>query len=118
MKEYLTKRGIQVSDQGRGKRKAELVELAQKAFKMKLPKIDEGDEDCAKIVEQELERRQTGDVFHDLSLSRTGHMIFLACLNSLSFADLYTYLIGSEEEYTAEKLKSFKSLQGYKLFAE
>ena len=58
LKEYLTRRGIQVSDQGRGKRKAELVELAQKAFKMKLPKIDEGDEDCAKVVEQKLERRQ------------------------------------------------------------
>ena len=35
-----------------------------------------------------------------------------------NFADFYTYLIGSEEEYTAEKLKSFKSLQGYKLFAD
>lgn len=43
LKEYLTKRGIQVSDQGRAKCKAELVELAQKAFIKKLPKIDEKD---------------------------------------------------------------------------
>ena len=35
-----------------------------------------------------------------------------------TFANLYTHLIGSEEEYMAEKLKSFKSLQGYKLFAD
>ena len=35
-----------------------------------------------------------------------------------TFADLYMYLMGSEEEYTAEKLKSFKGLQGYKLFAD
>jgi len=35
-----------------------------------------------------------------------------------TFADLSTYLIGSEEEYTAEELQSFKSLQGYKLFAD
>ena len=35
-----------------------------------------------------------------------------------TFADLYMYLITSEEEYLAEKLKSFKSLQGYKLFAD
>ena len=55
LKEYLTKRGIQVSDQGHGKRKAEPVELTQKAFKMKLPKIDEGDEDWVKVVEQKLE---------------------------------------------------------------
>ena len=37
---------------------------------------------------------------------------------AFTFARLYTYLIGSEEEYTAEKLKSFKSLHGYKLFAD
>ena len=55
LKEYLTKRGIQVSDQGRAKRKAELVELAQKALKMKLPKIVEEDEDLAKVIEERLE---------------------------------------------------------------
>ena len=47
LKEYLTKRGIQVSDQGRAKRKAELVKHAQKALKVKLPKADEEDEDLA-----------------------------------------------------------------------
>ena len=51
----MTKRGIQVSDQGRAKHKAELVEFVQKAFKMKLPKIDEEDEDLAKGIEQKLE---------------------------------------------------------------
>ena len=51
LKEYLTKQEIQVSDQSRAKRKAELVELAQKAFKMRLPKIDEEDEDLAKVIE-------------------------------------------------------------------
>ena len=51
----LTKRGIQVSDQGRANRKAELVELAQRAFKMKLPKVDEEGEDLAKVIKQKLE---------------------------------------------------------------
>ena len=55
LKEYLAKPGIQVFDQGRAKRKAELVELTQKAFKAKLPKIDEEDEDLAKVIEQKLE---------------------------------------------------------------
>ena len=55
LKEYLKKRGIQVSDQGRAKSKAELVELAQRAFKMKLPKIDEEDEYLTKVIEQKLE---------------------------------------------------------------
>ena len=113
LKEYLTKWGIQVSDQGRGKRKAELVELAQKTFKMKLPKIDEGDEDCVKVVEQKLEtdkgRLPRPELIWSYDFSR---------MPEFTFANLYTYFIGSEEEYTAEKLKSFKSLQGYKLFAD
>ena len=52
LKEDLTKRGGQVSDQGRAKRRTELLELAQKAFEMKLPKEDE---DFPKVIEQKLE---------------------------------------------------------------
>ena len=44
LKDFLTKRGIQVIDQGRSKRKAELVALAVKAREMKLQRIDEDDE--------------------------------------------------------------------------
>ena len=115
LKEYLTKRGIQVSDQGRAKRKAELVELALKAFKIKLPKIHEEDEDLAKVIEQKLEtdkgRLPRPELIQNWSYDFSG-------MPEFTFADLYTYLIGSEEEYTAEKLKSFKSLHGYKLFAD
>ena len=115
LKEYLTKRGIQVSDQGRAKRKAELVELTQKAFKMKLPKINEEDEDLAKVIEQKLEtdkgRLPQPELIQNWSYDFSG-------MPEFTFADLYVYLIGSEEEYTAEKLKSFKSLRGYKLFAD
>ena len=100
LKEYLTKRGIQVSDQGRAKRKAERVELAQKALKMKLPKIDE-DEDLAKVIEQKLEtdrgRLPRPDLIQNWSYDFSG-------VPEFTFADLYTYLIGFEEEYTAEKL--------------
>ena len=115
LKQYLTKPGIQVFDQGRAKRKAELVELAQKAFKMKLPKIDEEDEDLAKVIEQKLEtdkeRLPRPELIQNWSYDFSG-------MPKFTFADLYTYLIGSEEEYTAKKLKSFKSLHGYKLFAD
>ena len=83
--------------------KAELVELALKAFKMKLPKIDEGDEDFAKVVEQKLETDKgplpQPELVQNRSYDFSGTPEF-------TFADLCTYLIGSEEEYTAEKLKS------------
>ena len=55
----MAKWGIQVSDQGRVKRKTELVELAQKAFKMKLVKIEEG-EDLPKVIDQ---KPETGRIF-------------------------------------------------------
>ena len=45
LKDYLTRRGIQLTDQGRGKRTAELLELAVKAHEMKLQRIDEDDEE-------------------------------------------------------------------------
>ena len=45
LKDFLTKRGIQVSDQGHSKRKAELVALVVKAREMKLQRIDEDEED-------------------------------------------------------------------------
>ena len=50
LKEYLTNRGIQVSDQGRNKRKSELVELAEKAFEMKIRRIDNEDEDVSEVI--------------------------------------------------------------------
>ena len=84
--------------------KAELVELALKAFKMKLLKIGEGDEGFVKVVEHKLEtdkgRFPQPELVQNWSYDFSG-------MPEFTFADLYTYLIGSEEEYTAEKLKSF-----------
>ena len=58
LKDYLTssKRdtGIQVTDQGRGKRKAELVELAVKAHEMKLQRIDKGGEEPTDVIATKL----------------------------------------------------------------
>ena len=87
----MTKRGIQVSDQGLAKRKAELVELAQKAFQMKLPKIDEEDEDLAKGIEPKLEtdkgRLPRPELIQNWSYDFSG-------MPEFTFADLYRYLIG------------------------
>ena len=82
LKEYSIKQGIQVSDQGRGKRKAELVELCLKAFKMKLPKIGEGDEDFVKVVEQKLETDK-GRLPQPELVHNWAYDFFPACLNAL-----------------------------------
>ena len=43
-----------MTDQGRGKRKAELVELAVKAHEMKLQRIDEGGEEPTDAIASKL----------------------------------------------------------------
>ena len=54
LKQYLTNRGVQVSDQGRNKRKAELVELAEEMFQMKIRRIDNEEEDVSEVITSKL----------------------------------------------------------------
>lgn len=114
LKEYLTNRGIQVSDQGRNKRKSELVELAEKAFEMKIRRIDNEDEDVSEVIASKL-KTEAGILPNPKHIQNWTYDF--ASMPEFTFADLYTYLVGTEE-YTAEDLKSFKSLHGYKLFSD
>ena len=114
LKEYLTKRGIQVSDQGRSKRKAELVELAVRAREMKLQRIDEDNENISEVIASKL-RTEKGAIPRPENIQSWSYDF--SKMPPFTFADLYRYLIGSGE-YTAENLKSFKSLLGYKLFSD
>ena len=87
LKEDLTKRGGQVSDHGRAKRKTELVELAQKAFEMKLPKEDE---DFPKVIEQKLETDK-GRLPRPELIQSWSHDI--SGMPEFTFADLYMFLL-------------------------
>ena len=49
LKNYLRERGIQLSDGGKGRRKAELLDLCQKAAAMKQRKLDDSAEDRARL---------------------------------------------------------------------
>ena len=114
LKNFLKERGIQLSDGGKGKRKAELVDLCEKAAEMKQAKLEDTVEDYNKLLEEKL---QTED--GKLPDPKT----LIAWTNSFSnipeftFGDLYNYLVGSEE-YSEENLRSFKSLLGYKLYRD
>ena len=55
LKNYLRERGIQLSDGGKGKRRAELLDLCQKAAAMKQRKLDDSVEDRAKLLEDKLQ---------------------------------------------------------------
>lgn len=54
-KKFLKERGIQLSDGGKGKRKAELVDLCEKAAEMKQAKLDDIVEDYNKLLEEKLQ---------------------------------------------------------------
>jgi len=41
-----------------------------------------------------------------------------AAMPEFTFADLYTYLVGTEEYTVKDLWKSFKNLHGYKLFSD
>ena len=54
LREYLQERGIQTSSEGKGKRKAELVDLAFSAHSMKLPKASDGESENEKSIMADL----------------------------------------------------------------
>ena len=108
LKDFLTKRGIQVSDQGRSKRKAELVALAVKARElMKLQRIDEDDEDTSDVITSKL-KTEKGAIPRPENLQSWSYDF--SKMPPFTFADLYTYLIGSGE-YSPENLKSSAWIQ-------
>ena len=55
LKNYLQKRGIQLSDGGEGKRRADLLDLCQKAAAMKQRNLDDSAEDRTKLLEDKLQ---------------------------------------------------------------
>ena len=90
-KDYLTKRGIQVSDQGRSKLKAELVELAVKACKMKLEQINEDNKDSSDVIASKL-RAEQGAI---LCLENIQNWSYdFSKIPPFTFAAFYMYLIG------------------------
>ena len=107
LKDFLTKRGIQVSDQRRSKLKAELVALAVKAREMKLQRLDEDNEDTSDVITSKL-NTEKGAIPRPENIQSWSYDF--SKIPPFTFADLYTYLIDSGE-YTPENLKSFKVAQ-------
>ena len=112
LKKYLSDRGIQLSDRGKGKRRAELLELCQNAAEMKQQKLEEVVESFDRVLEEKLQTNE-GLLPNPDTLRSWSHNF--ASIPEFTFADLYSYLVG-KDDYSVENLRSFKSLHGYKLF--
>ena len=112
LKKFLKERGIQSSDGGKGKRKAELVDLWEKAAEMRQAKLEHEDtsEDYNKLLEEKL---QTEDGKLSDPKTLTAWINTFSDIPELTFGDLYSYLVGNME-YSEENLRSFKSVTDLK----
>ena len=110
----MRERGIQLSDGGKGKRKAELLDLCHKAAAMKQRKLDDSAEDRAKLLEEKFQTSE-GKLPDLKTLGSWTHNF--SKIPEFTFGDLYNYLVG-KEDYSPENLRSFKSLLGFRLFRD
>ena len=108
----MSDRGIQLSDRGKGKRRAELLELCQNAAKMKQQKLEEVVESSDRLLEEKLQTNQ-GLLPNPDSLRSWSHNF--PSIPEFTFADSYSYFV-RKDDYSVENLRLFKSLHGYKLF--
>ena len=58
LKKYLSDRGIQSSDRGKGNRRAELLELCQNAAEMRQQKLEEVVESFDRVLEEKLQTNE------------------------------------------------------------
>ena len=100
---------------GKNKRKAEVVDLVVNAHEMKLANwLCDGESEDMNTLVAELLTTDEGLLPNPvlvLNWSRN-----LPLFPDVTFPDICNYLLGKADEYSAENLKSFKSLTGYWLF--
>jgi len=99
-----------------GETKTELVELAFSAHLMKLAKVSEGESQNEKAIMAELLTRHEGVLPEPKSIVKWSRNLLL--FPKVVFPDICHYLLGETDEYSAENLKSFKSLTGHRLFKD
>ena len=85
LKKYLSDRGIQLSDRGKGKRRAELLELCQNAAEMKQQKLEEVVESFDRLLEEKLQTNE-GLLPNPDTLRSWSHNF--ASIPEFTFADL------------------------------
>ena len=109
LRTFLQERGIQTSSEGKGKRKAELVELAFNAHLMKLAKVSDGESENEKAIMAELQTTDEGVLPEPTSIVKWSRNLSL--FPEVTFPDIFNYLLGKTDEYSAENLKFLKALQ-------
>ena len=83
---------------------------------MKLPKVSDGESENTNTVIAELLRTDEGVLATSALLNNWRKNLSL--FPEVTLTDIRNYLLGKADEYSAENLKSFQSLTGYRLFID
>ena len=83
-----------MSDRGKGKRRAELLELCQNAAEMKQQKLEEVVESFDRVLEEKLQTNE-GLLPNPDTLRYWSHNF--ASIPEFTFVDLYSYLVGKDD---------------------
>ena len=100
------------SSEGKGKQKAELVDLAFSA--MKLPKVSDGGSEKEKSVMADLLTTDKGVLPEPASILNWSRNLFF--IPQVTFPDICNCLVEKTNKYSSKNQQSFKSLRGYRLF--
>ena len=103
LREYLQERGIQTSLEGKGKQKAELVDLAFSA--MKLPKVSDGGSEKEKSVMADFLTTDKGVLPEPASILNWSRNLFF--IPQVTFPDICNYLVGKTTKYSSKNQQSF-----------
>ena len=90
LKKYWKERGIQLNDEGKVKRKAELVDLCKKAAEMKQAKLEDTEDYIQQLLEEKL---QTEDIKLPDPKTLTAWTNIFLNIAEFTFGDLYMALL-------------------------
>ena len=107
---YLLERGIQTSCDGKNKRKAKVVDLVVNVHEMKLAKVCDGKSEDTNTLIVELLTIDKGFLPNPVMVLNWSRNLSL--FPEVTIPDICNYLLCKADEYSAENVKSFKSLTG------
>ncbi|KAL9966289.1 hypothetical protein ACROYT_G024342 [Oculina patagonica] len=112
LENYLRERGIQLSDGGKGKRKAELLDFCQKAAAMKQRKLDDSAKDRTKLLKDKLQTSE-GKLSDPNTKTKSAWTHNFSKIPEFTFRDLYNYLSLSNGEIllTQNEINNLEDIQ-------
>ena len=111
LRKFLKERGIQISVNGKSRKRAELLELCKNAAEIKVPELEKKTEQCDELITLPGEKLLP----HPFSLKFWTHDF--TGIPDFRIPDSCHYLVG-KDGYDEDCLRSYKSPEGFCLFTE